>query len=175
MIISLSTYPGTKTREIAKLIALYSGMRYVSRDVLMTKLAYELEKNVEEAEEELRNNEEIVSRFKKIVTEEVNKKDVIIDDFSAAWNNENKIDLRVFLKTSKSFRAEELSRKEKIPFGEAMKIIEDKEKEMSLFYLKHFRINIYDWNIYDIVLNTEKLDLYKTVNMLSKAMGSMKK
>jgi predicted cytidylate kinase len=169
MIITITSYEGTETKELSKLLALQAGLRYFSANEIKKRIAVETGVPTEKIKEE-----EFTEKIKQIIEGEAKKNDIIIDHALAAWTINN-ADLKVFLKSYKKTRAKKMSEKQKIPLKEAIEEIELKEREQEKSLLNNYGINIYDLQVYDLVINIDKLDQDSTIGIIKKYMEKMHK
>jgi len=169
MIITITSYPGTETKELSKLLALQAGLRYFSANEIKKRIAIETNMPIEKIQEE-----EFTEKIKQIIEQEAKKNDIIIDHALAAWTINN-ADLKVFLKSYSKVRAKIMSEKEKIPMGDSMEQIELKEKEQEKNFLNNYGINIYDLQVYDLVINIDKLDQDRVIGIIKKYLEKMHK
>ncbi|MFH1694990.1 MAG: hypothetical protein ABH850_01000 [Candidatus Micrarchaeota archaeon] len=69
MIITITSYPGTETKELSKLLALQVGLRYFSAQEIKKRLAVETNFPIEKIKEE-----EFTEKIKQIIEGEAKKK-----------------------------------------------------------------------------------------------------
>jgi cytidylate kinase len=151
MIITISGLPGTETSKVGKLLALENGLRYVSRQNLIMRLAVQMNVGIETIREE-----ESIEKIKELIKIEEKRGDIVLDYPIAAWLLSN-ANVKVFLQSDKRMRARRLVEKEKIPISEALERIETQERNESKIFLNYFGINIYDLGVYDLIINVDKL------------------
>ncbi len=169
MIITVTSYPGTETKELSKLLALQVGLKYFSANEIKKRIAVETNLPIEKIKEE-----EFTEKIKQIIEGESKKNDIIIDHLLAAWTINN-ADLKVFLKSHNKARAKKMSEKKKIPVGNALDEIEMQEKEQERNFLNNYGINIYDLQVYDLVINSDKLDQDSVIGIIKKYLEKMHK
>ncbi|MFH1664372.1 MAG: (d)CMP kinase [archaeon] len=169
MIITITSYPGTETKELSKLLALQTGLRYFSANEIKKRIAVETNLPIEKIQEE-----DFTEKIKQIIEQEAKNNDIIIDHTLAAWIINN-ADLKVFLKAYKKTRAKKMSEKLKIPMGDSLEDIELKEKEQEKNFLNNYGINIYDLQVYDLMINTDKLDEESVIGIIKKYLEKMHK
>ena len=169
MIITITSYPGTETKELSKLLALQVGLRYFSAKEIKKRIAVETNLPIEKIKEE-----EFTEKIKQIIEQESKKNDIIIDHTLGAWTINN-ADLKVFLKSYKKVRAKKISEKQKIPLGDALEQVESEEREQEKSFLNNYGINIYDLQVYDLVINIDKLDLDNIIGIIKKYLEKMHK
>lgn len=169
MIITITSFPGTETKELSKLLALQVGLRYFSANEIKKRIAVETNLPIEKVKEE-----EFTEKIKQIIEQEAKKNDIIVDHTLGAWTINN-ADLKVFLKSYKKVRAKTISEKQKIPMGEALETIEMKEREQEKNFLNNYGINIYDLQVYDLVVNIDKLKQDSIIGIIKKYLEKMHK
>lgn len=161
VIVTIGGYKGTETRELSKLLALETGIKYVGEE--------EIEKRVSGESEEERGG-----KLKEEIIKEGEKEETIVEHLLGGLLLEN-ADARVFLLSGKKMRARRIAEKEKIEMNEAVERIETMDKEIRDNYLRQYGVNLLELKNYDLVLNVDKLDRESTVKIIKKYIEKIKK
>ena len=155
MILSITGLPGTDTRNLSKMLALQLGVRYLTKEKIIEKIALE-EKRAKEYVEANSLSEEFVKKLRQLVLKEARTDHVILDWGLAAWVL-NEAELKVFVLSKKKERAKELTRARKMPFIDAKREIEEQEEDERRNLLHLLGVNVHDLKSFDLVINADKL------------------
>ncbi|MFH1544518.1 MAG: cytidylate kinase family protein [archaeon] len=161
MIVTIGGYKGTETRELSKLLALETGMKYIGEE--------EIEKRISGESEEERSE-----KRKEEIMREGEKEETIIEHVLSGLMLEN-AEAKVFLLSGKKMRARRISEKEGVEMDQAIERIEAMDKEIRDDYLKYYGVNLLDLKDYDLVLNVDKLDRESAVKIIKKYIEKIKK
>jgi len=155
MILTLTGLPGTDTRNLCKALALQLGVRYLTKERIIEKIALSENRKKEEVEGNALS-EEFVKNLRQFVLKEAKSDHIIIDWGLASWVL-NEADIRVFVLSKKKERAKELTRVKKMPFIEAKEEIEEQEEKERSDLLHLLGVNVHDLKSFDLVINSDKL------------------
>lgn len=156
MILTLTGLPGTDTRNLCKILALQLGIKYLTKERIVEKIALEEKKEKKEIEDNALS-EEFVEKLKRFILREAKQDHVIVDWELAAWVL-SEADLKVFILSKEKMRAKKLTKVKKVPFIEAKKEIEEQEEEQRSNFLHLLGVNTHDLKSFDLVINADKLD-----------------
>jgi cytidylate kinase len=156
MIITISGAPGTGTTTLARALAAELGVRWVNSGELFRKIASEKNISVKEMNRLAEKGPEI---------------DYQIDDAQKALAREGPgifegrlsghllaADLKVLLKTDLRARAERVARREAKLLEDAMQETRSREESEARRYKKYYNIDINDFSVYDLVVDTGRFN-----------------
>ncbi|PIU21833.1 MAG: hypothetical protein COT15_00205 [Candidatus Diapherotrites archaeon CG08_land_8_20_14_0_20_34_12] len=172
MIITITGWPGTNTRNICKLLALQLGLRYLTEEKIKEDIVKEHNILPEELDSKLGKEEFIEAvnnTFKKQTGEN------IITDYALASWLVNSAELKVFLESKENNRVKRMVISQEMPLIVAKNMIRTEEDERKKKYLYEYGINIFDMQNFDIVINIDKLDNDGIIALIKKYLEKMKK
>ncbi len=156
MIITISGAPGTGTTTLARALAAELGVRWINSGELFRKIASEKNISVKEMNRLAEKGPEI---------------DYQIDDAQKALAREGPgifegrlsghllaADLKVLLKTDLRARAERIARREAKLLEDAMQETRSREESEARRYKKYYNIDINDFSVYDLVVDTGRFN-----------------
>ncbi|WP_255149009.1 (d)CMP kinase [Halorarius halobius] len=159
MLITISGPAGSGKSTAAKALADRLGYDHVSGGDIFRDLADErgmtpLELN-KQAETEEGIDRDLDRRLREIAAE---RDDLVLESRLAGWMAGEHADFRVWLDAPLSVRAERIAERE----GKSSEVAREETKERSESearrYSDYYGIDIHDLSIYDLVLNTSRLD-----------------
>jgi len=171
MIVTLNSLPGSNVEAISKLLALQLGMKYLSKEVLLEKVAKKFKQSVNEIEKSIAD-EKFVEMLKEVISEEAKGAHIIIDWPFACWAASESV--KIFLYVPQKARADAITRKEKVPLADAKEKVSKEEDELRTRMLSLLGVNIYDAKNFDLVLNIDKLGIENTTSVIIKYLKGIK-
>jgi len=167
MIITISGAPGTGTTTLARGLAAELGVRWINSGELFREIASEKNISVKEMNRLAEKGPEI---------------DYQIDDAQKALARDGPgifegrlsghllaADLKVLLKTDLRARAERIARREsKLP-EDAMQETRSREESEARRYKKYYNIDINDFSVYDLVVDTGRFNETGTFSIVMAA------
>ncbi len=171
MIITISGSPGTGTSTLSRSLCAELDLRYVNSGELFRKIASE--KNIS-----VRDMNRLAEKGPEI--------DYLIDDAQKALAKEGggifegrlsghllAADLKVALKTDLRKRAERISKREAKLLEDAMSETRQREESEARRYKMYYNIDINDYSVYDLVVDTGKFDEAATLAIVLTAARSL--
>lgn len=156
MIITISGAPGTGTTTLARGLASELGLRWVNSGELFRKIASEKNISVREMNRLAEKGPEI---------------DYLIDDAQKALAKDGSgifegrlsghllpADLKVLLKTDLRIRSERIAKREAKLIEDAIQETRAREESEARRYKKYYNIDIGDFSVYDVVVDTGRFD-----------------
>lgn len=171
MIITITGWPGTNTRNICKLLALQLGLKYLTEEKLKEDIAKEHSILLEELDSKL-GKEEFIEAVNKAFE---NAADNIITDYALASWLVGSAELKVFLESKENNRLKKMAISKEMPLILAKQMIKSEEEERKKKYLYEYGINIFDMQNFDIVINIDKLNEDGIISLIKKYLEKMKK
>ncbi len=102
------------------------------------------------------------------------KNDTIYKGMISVWKIKDP-DVRIFLKATAESKVRYLVETRKVSIDDAKKIIEKDDGESKEFFVNTFGINIKDYGIYDLVINTDNIKQDGIIGVIEKYLNKMKK
>jgi cytidylate kinase len=82
--------------------------------------------------------------------------------------------LKIWIKAPLPVRAKRILRREKsVSFDEELERTIEREKSEALRYMSYYNIDINDFSIYDIIIDSEKWNQYQILDILRVAIDSL--
>jgi CMP/dCMP kinase len=156
MIIAISGAPGTGTTTLARELAADLGLKWINSGELFRRIASEKNVSVKELNRLAEKGPEI---------------DYLIDDAQKALAKEGSgvfegrlsghllpADLKVLLKTDLKARAERIAKRESKLLEDAIQETRVREESEARRYKMYYNIDINDFGVYDLVVDTGKFN-----------------
>lgn len=173
MIITISGAPGTGTTTLARGLASELGLRWVNSGELFRKIASEKNISVREMNRLAEKGPEI---------------DYLIDDAQKILAKDGSgifegrlsghllpADLKVLLKTDLRIRSERIAKRESKLLEDAIAETRAREESEARRYKKYYNIDISDFSVYDLVVDTGRFDERGTFAIVLAASRSLQK
>jgi len=169
LVIAVSGLPGSGKSTLAKMLADRFGLRYISSGSLFREMARERGMSLEEFTRYAELNHSIDREVDRKAFDEARKGCAVIDGHIAAWIVRSYAHMKVFLKASRGVRARRVAERDRIPYEQALKQVSLRDESEIRRFNEIYGINMGDLAIFDLVINTEKLDVEGVFNVVSLA------
>ena len=153
MKIAISGPPGSGTTTVAKLVAEKLGYELISAGEIFRQMARERGYTIEEFSKIAEENEEIdhyIDRTQKELASM--KENAVVEGRLSAWVVENSF--KVFIFAPEDVRVERIAKRE----GKSIEKVREETRRREMYersrYRKYYGINIDDWSIYHLILNS---------------------
>jgi len=164
--ITISGLHGTGKSTYARILSKHFGLRHVSAGDLFRQIAKERGVSVIELSKTASESREIDSLIDERTRKEAETGDVIIDGFLAGWMAGDAANLKIQLIAPESVRIERIARRDRVSYDEARAETLRREKMERERFRKVYKIDINNYSIYDLVLNTGRLSLKANVGII---------
>lgn len=175
MIITLSGLPGSGKTSVAKELVSKYGFVIISAGEQFRKLAAERGMSLEEfgrlAEADATIDLAIDQRQKALAI----KEKMAIVEGRLAGRTMIEAEIKIWLKTSLEVRAKRISKRENIPYDQALEETRVREASESARYKKYYNIDQNDLLCYDLVIDTSKWDVAGVTDIISKAIDDLRR
>ena len=179
MIITISGFHGTGKTTIAKEIANEFKLQYVSAGDYFRKMAGENQMSLEEFSKFVEQNPEIDQKIDRRTIEEAKKGDIILEGLLVAWKTQDISDINILFIADEQVRIKRIAQRENRPSDEIERETLSREKSEIARFKKLYDINLNDYSIYDIILNTalwsEKSVIQITIMLIKEHLKSIQK
>lgn len=166
--IAISGLHGVGKTVSARRLAKKFGLRYFSAGKLFRRMAEEHDMSLEEFSSYVEDHPEIDRRIDRTTTEEAKNDDVVIDARLAGWMAED-ADIRILLIAPLSSRARRIAEREGSSFEDVEHETVVRENSEFKRYRELYDIDVSDFSIFDIVVNTESFDEEEVFRILEQA------
>lgn len=170
MKITISGPPGSGTTTVARIVSQKLGIKLVSAGEVFRQLAAKKGMTLEEFSQYAENNPEIdglIDRMQRELAEK--EKDVVVEGRLSGWFVKD-ADLKVWIFADSEIRYRRIAQregKELTVVRQETKIREDLEKRR---YRKFYSIDLDNWSVYDLVINSGSFDAESIAEIILKAL-----
>ncbi len=173
MIITISGAPGSGTTTLARGLSVEFGLRWINSGELFRRIASERNISVKELNRQAEKSPEI---------------DYRIDDAQKGCAREGtgifegrlsghliQADLKILLKTSIRARAERISKRESKLLEDIMHETRVRQESEARRYKMYYNIDINDFSVYDLIIDTRKFDERSTLDIVVAAVRTQQR
>jgi len=154
LVITVSGPHGTGKSTYARALAEFLRLRYVSAGELFRELAKERGMSLESFSQYAAHNPEIDHLIDERTVEEAKKGSVVIDAQLAAWMIKDLADVRLLLTASDPVRFSRIAQRDHVSLEFAKTETLTREEIQRRRYQKYYGIDVTDFNIYDLKIDT---------------------
>ena len=171
MKITISGLPGSGTTTVARILAKKLNLKLISAGEIFRQLAAKKGMTLEEFGKYAENNPEIDLLIDKTQKELAEKEeDVVVEGRLSGYMVKNP-NLKVWLFADAEVRYERIAKRE----GKDIAIVRSETKKREELerrrYEKFYSINVDDWSVYDLAINSGRFDAKRIVEIVLKALG----
>ncbi|RLI74839.1 cytidylate kinase [Archaeoglobales archaeon] len=171
MKITISGLPGSGTTTVARILAKKLNLKLISAGEIFRQLAAKKGMTLEEFGKYAENNPEIDLLIDKTQKELAEKEeDTVVEGRLSGYMIKNP-DLKVWLFADAEVRYERIAKRE----GKDIAIVRSETKKREELerrrYEKFYSINVDDWSVYDLAINSGRFDAKRIVEIVLKALG----
>ncbi|MFW5912490.1 MAG: (d)CMP kinase [Candidatus Hadarchaeota archaeon] len=166
--VAISGLHGTGKTTAAKALADIFDLRYVSAGSVFREMAKEKDMDLKEFSRYVEKNPELDRELDERTAEESREDDVLIDARLAGWMAEG-ADFRILLTAPLEVRVKRISRREDRPFDEVMDETVSRERSEKERFKDLYDIDVDDYSVFDLVLNTGKFNKDGMIEILERA------
>lgn len=170
-VIVVSGQVGTGKTTHAKLLAREFNLRYVSSGQLFRELAKERGFTLEEFHRLAEKDPKIDLLVDKRALREAERGSVVIEGHLTAWIVKELADIRILLTAPLEVRAKRVAERDNITLDKALKDVMLRDESNKLRAERYYGVDLSDWTIFDLVLNTSKLTVHGTFEVLKTFVG----
>jgi cytidylate kinase len=170
--IAISGLHGAGKTTAAKALSEKFGLRYVSAGTVFRQMAKEQGMSLDEFSRHVEEHPEIDQEIDRRSADEAKSDNVLIDARLAGWMAEG-ADLKILLAASLEARIRRIAKRENRSLEEVRKETLAREQSEAKRYKKLYGIDVDDYSVFDLVLNTENLSEEEMVQVLKLAVEQM--
>ncbi len=173
MRVTISGPPGSGTTTVAKLLAKKLNFDLISAGEVFRRMAKEKKMSLAEFSRLANTNPEIdleIDRYQKELAER--RDNVVVEGRLSGWMVN--ADLKVWLFASEDIRVERIARREKKNIEDAKRETRERERIEKRRYEKYYGIDIDDWTIYHLVINSGYFTPEEIVEIIIKAIEGIR-
>ena len=159
LVIAVSGKPGSGKTTHAKYLAERFNLRYVSSGALFRRIAKERGLSLLELHKLAEEDSSIDLEVDRRAEEEARKGGAVIEGHLAVWVLGDSADLKFLFTAPLEVRARRLAARDGKSLDEALAEIRVREESNRRRALRYYGLDIDDYSVADLVLNTAKLDV----------------
>ncbi|MCS7131007.1 MAG: AAA family ATPase [Archaeoglobaceae archaeon] len=169
MKITISGPPGSGKTTVAKILSEKLKIKLISAGEVFRQLAFDRGMSLEEFSKFAESNPEIDIMIDKLQRELAEKeKDVIVEGRLSGWMIKD-ADLRVYIFADPEVRYSRIAKRESKDLSTVKRETKLREEIEKRRYQKFYSIDIDDWKIYDLVVNSNRISAEKIAELIALA------
>ena len=154
MLITISGFHGSGKSTVANDVMKKFKLRYLSAGNTFRQMAKDKTMTLEEFSKFVEQHPEIDREIDDRMVQEAQKGDAILDGLLVAWLTRHISGLHILLTADEQIRIERIAQRENRPYAEVKKETLIREKSEITRFKTLYHVDINDYSIYDVVLNT---------------------
>ncbi|ADI32506.1 (d)CMP kinase [Staphylothermus hellenicus] len=166
VVIVISGPPGGGKTTQARRVAEYFSLRYYSAGMIFREIARSRGLSLEELSIIAANDPSIDIEIDKRTYEEALKGNVVLDGHLTAWIVSGIADIKIYVTAPLHIRIKRIAGRDNIDLDKAMHETIIREYVQKKRFIEYYGIDIDDLSIFDLVINTEKLSVEETFNII---------
>lgn len=169
--ITISGPPGSGTTTVAKILSQKLNIPLISAGEMFRKLARERGMTVDEFGRYAESNSEIdllIDKMQKQTAESCES--CVVEGRLSGWMVEN-ASLKVLIFAKDDVRYRRIAKRENKSFEVAKMETINREEIEKERYMKYYSINIDDWSIYDLIINSDRFHPEEIVSIIISALS----
>ncbi len=166
IVITVSGLHGTGKSTIAELLARNLKVRYLSAGDMFRKMAEEKGLSLADLSERAAEKDDLDRLVDRRTQDEAKRGNVVIEGLLAAWEAEKDADLHFYLYADDDTRFSRIARRDKCSLEEARTATLRRESLERVRFKRFYAIDIDDFSIYDLKLNTALLSPHRNAQIL---------
>jgi len=157
LVVTLGGLHGTGKTTVARVLARSLSLRYFSAGELFRQIAKERDLSLSEISRKASKKDDLDKLVDNRTREEVEKGNVVIEGLLSSWIAGNRANLRFYLFAPDDIRILRIARRDNCSVEEARNATLFRENLERRRFKKFYAIDIDDYSIYDLTLNTALL------------------
>ena len=166
VVITISGPHGSGKSTIAKAIAEALHLKYVSSGQTFRELAKEQGCDLETFSQMCEGNSEIDNKIDQITLDEAKKGNVVLEGQLASWMAKDFSDFNIYVTASLDVRVKRIALRDDYDFDKAKQETLIRTKSAVARFKLMYDIDTENKDIYDLILNTDRLNKDQCVNIL---------
>ena len=175
MRLTISGLPGSGTTTVAKLLSQEFELELISAGEMFRQIAKDKKLPLDQFSELAENNDEFDRQIDEMQSKEAMKRDNVIIESRLSGFFVPKADLKIWLKAPSEIRARRIGGREGIAYEDALFAMKDRERSEYKRYEQYYGINLDDFSIYDLVIDSSRWNEMEIVAMIKVAVECVSK
>jgi len=172
-VITIGGLHGTGKSSTANRVATDFNLRRVSAGGIFRQLAEERGLTLEEFSKVAETDPQIDLLLDGRIKDESKKGNIMLDGQLAGWMAGENADLRILLVAPLNVRVKRIADRDNVSIELAHHETTIREEIERARYIEFYDFDVSDASIYDLIINTEKYDLYGVVRIISAAISAL--
>ncbi|MHA1268726.1 MAG: (d)CMP kinase [Candidatus Helarchaeota archaeon] len=168
-VITIGGLHGVGKTTIGKILCKYYNLNYYSAGIYFREMASKKNMTCSEFNEYAYNHPEIDHKIDEMTLNLAKKEDIVLDGAITAWIAQDLNPFKIFLMAPLDIRIKRIAERDKISFDEAMNSTISREKHEQDRFKKLYNIDINDFSIYDLAINTYTFTIDSIIKILTTA------
>lgn len=168
VVIVVSGPPGGGKTTQAKKIAKHFSLRYHSAGMIFREIAKSRGLSLEELSIIAAKDPSIDIEIDRRTYEEALRGNVVLDGHLTAWIVSDIADIKIYVTAPLHTRIKRIAERDKIDLGKAMRETIIREYIQKKRFVEYYGIDIDDLSIFDLIINTENIDVSETFEVIKK-------
>jgi cytidylate kinase len=166
IVVTISGLHGVGKSGCAKILAKTLNLKYLSSGDIFRRLAKEKGMTLEKFSRYAEKNPEIDYEIDEETIRAAKEGNVIIDARLSAWKARDYADIKILLTTPLEVRVKRLSERDNKTYKEALEETLARERSEKERFERIYNIDVDDYSIFDVIINTELWSLDSMVKIL---------
>jgi cytidylate kinase len=175
MRLTISGLPGSGTTTVAKLLSHEFELELISAGEMFRRIAKDKKLQLDQFSELAENNDEFDRQIDEMQSKEAMKRENVIIESRLSGFFVSKADLKIWLKAPSEIRASRIAGREGIAYEDALSTMKDRERSEHKRYEQYYGINLDDFSIYDLVIDSSRWNEKDIVAMIKVAVDCVSK
>jgi cytidylate kinase len=169
-VVTVGGLPGSGKSTFARLLAERLGFEYISAGQVFRKMAEDSGMDLEKFSKYAEGSHEIDRKVDAMQVEMARGKDSVVDSRLSAWVIKD-ADLRICLVADRPERSRRIAERDGLSEEEALRRVAERERSESLRYKEIYDIDVGNFEVYDLVVNSATFLPEEIVTIARKALG----
>lgn len=166
--IAISGLHGAGKTTAAQALVKKFGLKYVSAGTIFRQLAEERGMTLDEFSRHAERHPEIDRQIDQRTADSAKEGNVLIDARLAGWMAKG-ADVKILLTAPLEVRVRRIARRERRDYREVMAETTRRERSEARRFKRFYGIDVHDYSVFDLVLNTERWTAEETGHILELA------
>ncbi len=170
VVVAISGLHGTGKTTAARALARKFGLRYVSAGEVFRRLAKERGMALDEFSRYVERHPEIDRQIDQMTIDAAKEGNVLIDARLAGWMAKD-ADVKILLTAPLEVRARRIALRENRNYEEVLAETVKRERSEAKRFKRFYGIDVNDYSVFDLVLDTDRWSAREMVRILETAVG----
>lgn len=170
VVIAISGLHGAGKTTAARALVKKFGLKYISAGTVFRQMTKERGMTLDEFSRYAERHPRIDRQIDKRTADAAKKGNVLIDARLAGWMAKS-ADVKILLTAPLGLRVRRIARRERRKYEEVLAETVRRERSEARRFKRFYEIDVHDYSVFDLVLNTERWSARKMARILELAVG----